>query len=227
MFNKWVAVKEPLQKKVGESKVTHTLMLRTLCWLWCTHSTDNIQYVRPHCSHYWHFCICPTVASRLVSQHRRIYCEVPGSQEVVACFMSVSPANCFPTISFLMGPKRWKSLGPHTSNWTWGSLWHCGWEIMDYSPYSPNLLYNNFCLFWPAKNHLACKWFATDTSINQAIDLLFCFQNNNYYYNYFITILYLLFVRRGLSPLLFSVSISYLITVGHPKHVLVLNKPNT
>jgi len=33
LFNKWMAVKEPLQKEVAESEVPHTPMLRTLCWL--------------------------------------------------------------------------------------------------------------------------------------------------------------------------------------------------
>jgi len=40
-----MAVTEPLHKEVAESEVTHTLILKTLFWLWCIHSTDNIQYM--------------------------------------------------------------------------------------------------------------------------------------------------------------------------------------
>jgi hypothetical protein len=33
LFYKWMEVKEPLEKEVAESEVTHTLTLRTLFWL--------------------------------------------------------------------------------------------------------------------------------------------------------------------------------------------------
>jgi hypothetical protein len=66
------------------------------------------------------------------------------------------------------------------------------------------------------------------TYISVSCCLLFHFRNINNNYNYFITIVYLLFVRRGLSSLLF-LCIHVLPGdgwSGQSKNVVMLNKPN-
>jgi len=52
--------------------VTNTLMLRTLFWLWCMHSTWVVDCAhQTPCSCHGHLNICPTMAQRFVSQHTR------------------------------------------------------------------------------------------------------------------------------------------------------------
>lgn len=70
--------------------------------------------MRPPHSHNWHLIICPTTASRLVSWHRRNWCQVSAARK----WQLASAAKCLPTRSFLKGPMRWKSL----------HIWSCGSE---------------------------------------------------------------------------------------------------
>jgi hypothetical protein len=65
---------------------------------------------RPPCSHYWHLSICSIAASRLLSWHRRNWCQLSIARIwLIACFISMCLANHLSARCFLRCPKRWKS----------------------------------------------------------------------------------------------------------------------
>jgi hypothetical protein len=61
-------------------------------------------------------------------------------QDVTACFMLASVANCLLNGCFLRGPKRWKSLGPMPpTGLVTGSALQLQ-EVVNHVPYSLNLV---------------------------------------------------------------------------------------
>jgi hypothetical protein len=67
------------------------------------------------------------------------------------------PGRCF-----LRGPNKGKSLGPILPT-------RLVTVVMDHSPYSPDLTRSDFWLCVPLKQHMACKWFATNADVKQAV----------------------------------------------------------
>jgi hypothetical protein len=56
-----------------------------------------------------------------------------------------------------------------TANHTRELLRHYNWEVLDHSPYSPDLAPSNFHLFGPLKKHLGRRRFATKGEVQQAV----------------------------------------------------------
>jgi hypothetical protein len=72
--------------------------------------------------------------------------------------------------------------GPHPAKWICDWLQHYSWEIMNYSPYNPNLLASDFLLFGPLKKHLESKQFAIDADVKEGVTWLETF-NTSFFYN--------------------------------------------
>ena len=69
----------------------------------------------------------------------------------------------------LKEPKGIEITGPHAASWTWKWLRHCGCEVMDRAPCSPELAFHDCLLCGPTKKHVNSKKFATDTYLQQAV----------------------------------------------------------
>jgi hypothetical protein len=100
------------------------------------------------------------VEPKLIS---RVEIEVKySSQEVIACFMSASVADCLPSSSFLRGSNRWRC-----ETWTVGREVHKFPVTSLFCSVGPNY----FCIFGPKKKHLADKQYMTDTDVKQTVTL--------------------------------------------------------
>jgi len=84
------------------------------------------------------------------------------SHVMTACLRAVSVAYCLPGRCFLRGPNEGKSLGPILST-------RLVTVVIDHTLYSPYLACSDFCLYVPLKKHLACKQFATNADVKQAV----------------------------------------------------------
>lgn len=94
---------------------------------------------------------------------------------------SESAANYLPVRYFLRGLMM-GITGPHTVKWICDWLQHYSWEIMNYSPYNPNLLASDFLLFGPLKKHLDSEQFAIDADVKEGVTWLETF-NTTFFYN--------------------------------------------
>jgi len=79
---------------------------------------------------------------------------------------------CYKSIAsqvLLKEPEGVEITGPYGANRTWKWLRHCGCEVMDHAPYSPEHAFHDFRLFIPTKKHVTSRQYAADTYLQQAV----------------------------------------------------------
>jgi len=93
---------------------------------------------------------------------------------------SESAANYLPVRYFLRGLLM-GITGPHTAKLMCDCLQHYSWEVINYSPYNPNLLASDFLLFGPLKKQVDSKQFAIDDYVKEGVTWLETFNINFFY----------------------------------------------
>ena len=108
------------------------------------------------------------MAPRLIYRCRKIgvTCLQAGSDSLP--HVSVR-CKSFTSQVLLKEHKRIEISGPYAANRTWKWLRHCGCEVMEHEPYSPELAFHDFQLFGPTKKHVPSKQYATLTYLQQAV----------------------------------------------------------